>query len=208
MRIGIVLGGGFTPDGQLTELSLQRLNAGRDLYKDGKIQKILVLGAQKSTYLPNAIVFPLAGAEVRKDYLIQNDIPDADILPVLQGHDTIGEAIACKEYLAAQSSPDLTLITSDKHMPRALWVFQTILGSAYTISNYTVPCGDLLIVEEEGAYLHVTQEYFTKHSPEIIPDGNWHATHPDLYSNFKKIHDVYHPPGNESQAYMAVKNPK
>lgn len=199
----VVLGGGFFMDGTLTTLSRQRLDAAIALFRAEKIATITVLGERKSTYLSNAIEFEKTGAEKRADYLAQSGIPTDKIHQIPFGRDTIGEALAVKKH--GEFSKFL-LITSDLHMPRAHWIFQTILGDSVKIEDYPVPCDGLLLMEEEQDYLAATRNYFATRPHILENTDNWHTLHSELYATFKTIHDKHHPKGKESQAYCAVRD--
>ena len=59
----VVLGGGFSLGGSLTNLSIQRLDASVELYRANQSATITVLGGFTSTYLPNAIGYEVSGAQ-------------------------------------------------------------------------------------------------------------------------------------------------
>jgi uncharacterized SAM-binding protein YcdF (DUF218 family) len=200
----VVLGGGRFNDGSLTNLSLQRLDAAINLFNAGEAPTITVLGGSKSTYLPGALGFEKPGAEARADYLVAKGIPADRINQIPDGRDTIGEAITCRDHLPKFGVSSLILVTSTLHMPRSKWLFETILGSGYQIQTHGADCGGLLLADEETSYLRTTQEYFASHPGCLEKPGNWHESNPDLYTSFKAIHDRFHPPGKESEAYAGV----
>lgn len=200
----LVLGGGIFPDGTLTNLSKQRLDAAVVLHKKQAAPTITVLGSRKSTYLPNAIDFPEAGAVLRARYLEEQGIDPAHIQKIEDGKDTIGEVLACQQDFARHEIRHFILVTSTLHMKRAKWLFETILGADYTVVPHNVDCGGLLVAEEEADYLAATQNYFQFYPERIKNPLNWHAENPSLYQSFRDIHDRYHPPGKESEAYIGV----
>ena len=200
----LVLGGGRFPDGTLTHLSTQRLDASVALYKERKAFSITVLGGGSSTYLPNAIQYSTSGAEERARYLSAKGIPASRIFKIENGKDTIGEAIACRDHMPSLGFSRFILVTSELHIPRSRWLFQTILGPGFHIDFFGVPCQGILIEEEEKSYLEATQHYF-KENPDCLDDTrDWHNRQAALYKVFKKIHDKFHPPGKASEAYCAV----
>lgn len=203
-QTAVILGGGFLPDGSLTPLSLQRLDAGVELFQRGVVPSLTVLGAIKRSYLPNISDYARPGAESRAEYLMSQGVPEGSINKILDGRDSIGEFLGLRKHLPALGVNDFILVTSEIHMPRSLWLAATILGDGYSVHPHPVPCGGLLIADEDAAYLKATREYFAAR-PNILDDTeNWHTTHSDLYNRFKEIHDEFHPPGQESQAYFAV----
>lgn len=187
----IVLGGGRYNDGSLTELSKQRLDAGAELFKKGVAPKIFALGEKYSTYRPGAICFPQTGASLRSKYLREKGVPKNNIILLENGRDTINEALVCNEKCQELEYKKILVVTSDKHLPRALYIFKKVFGKGYSINGQGVPCGDLLIEEEEKEYLEAFKKYLFQ---------------PELYKIYGQIHDKFHPSGQESQAYAGVKD--
>ena len=207
-EIGIVLGGGRTNSGVLTELSKQRLKKACELYEHGVIVKVAALGGHYSTYSPNAIFFERSGADIRKDYLHSHGVPFENIILVPNGRDTILEAFACREVIRKSEVKRILIVTSDKHMKRALFIFRRIFGENFTIKGEEVSCGDILDENEEKEYLNLVREFLDNFSEEI-PDPDlkiWIKNQKDYYHRHKKIHDKYHSKGKESQAYMGVRD--
>lgn len=206
--VAIILGGGRYNNDELTPLSIQRLDRGYKLYQKKKVSKLVTLGGYYSTYSPRAIKFDKSGAQLRKEYLVTLGVKNKDIIKIENGRDTICEAFAAREQLTKLKHTNLILITSDKHMNRALWVFKRIFGKPLPVIGEKVPCGDILIPKEEKEYFEATKQFFEKLSPSI-PTPNlstWFKDNAKLYNQFKRIHDHYHPSGKESQAYTGVKH--
>lgn len=202
--IAIILGGGITLEGELTRLSRQRLDRGIALFHSGKISKLVVLGETRSTYFENAIRFDVPGAERRADYLTSHGVPQESIQKIEKGRDTIGEGLACRDFYRTQPEKSFLLVTSEIHMPRALWVFRCLFGEGYSIDPEGVDCKGILLKDEEVEYLEVTKNYFANENPDNFTCDDWHDKNKSLYSAFKLIHDKYHPLGKESEAYFAV----
>lgn len=209
----IVLGGGRTNDGSLTDLSIQRIEKGAVLYRElkakGVAPKVFALGGKHSTYSKAAIAFDQTGAELRRDLFIKLGVDPSDIVMVEGGRDTIGESFVCREKAKSLGFHNLLLVTSDKHMERAAFVFRRIFGKEFNFDEYGVPCGEILREDEEKRYLEVTREFF-KRLPEEIPTPSdweqWRADHQDLYDAFKRIHADYLKDGQETnQAYMGIR---
>lgn len=208
---GVILGGGRYSENNLTPLSKMRLDHGLELYKKGLIRKMILPGGKHTTASPKAIEFNKTTAQVRREYLLNKGSTDADIILAEDGRDTIYEAFAVRAKVRELGYKRLLLITSERHMERALYVFQRILDTGITIDNGSglgeVQTGDILLVEEESEYLSATRQVFSS-LPDNIPDPknweDWYEGHQSLYKEFTRIHDLYHPPGKESQAYAGV----
>ena len=206
----IVLGGGRDNEGNLTNLSKQRLDAGCELYREGISNKIFALGGMMSTYSPNAIQFNKTGAKLRSEYMIGKGVKPEDIIKVEGGRDTIGESFVSRDTARKLGLKKLLLVTSDKHMERALYIFKRIFGPQYEIDSKEVPCGDILNAEEEKEYLKVTRELLESLPPEIPTPESWdiwREEHKFLYDAFKEIHKKYMKGEKETnEAYMGISN--
>ena len=121
--------------------------------------------------------------------------------------DTIGEALGVRENLKNSKFKNLLVVTSELHLPRALYLFRRVLGSEIWIEGTSVPSAGILIEEEEKEYLILVENYFAR-LPEHIAEREfeeWYNNHKDYYEMHLKIHNKYHSGGRESQAYLAVK---
>lgn len=203
----IVLGGGRDNQGNLTPLSIQRLDKGVELYQQGEARKVFALGSYFSVPGSKAIRFEQTGAQLRKNYLVVEGVPPENVVMVEGGRDTIGEAFVSRKKVRELGLRKLLLVTSDKHMVRALWIFKRIFGEGFEIEGRGVPCGDLLNENEEREYLEVAKKFFKKF-PKDIPEPNSETFYNDfreLFEEYDKIHKKYFPPdGPECQAYMGI----
>jgi uncharacterized SAM-binding protein YcdF (DUF218 family) len=206
--LAIPLGGGRNNDGSLTWLSKQRLEKAAEVYKLGKTSKVLALGGHYSTYRPNAIRFKETGARLRANYLMALGVNRRDIVLAPNGGDTMKEAFASKKAVQKLGCKKILLVTSDKHMRRALFIFRRIFGGKIKIIGVKVSCGDILNGDEEREYYQLVTKFLDSF-PKEIPDPDldrWVDDHRDYYDKHQAIHDKYHPSGRESQAYGGVKN--
>lgn len=208
----IVLGGGRFNNGSLTPLSTIRLDKGMDLYHGNTSNKLLAMGGEFSTYRPGAIRFDQTGANLRKNYYLEHGIPEDSIISIdWECRDTIGEAFALRKKARELGLRSFALVTSEKHMERALFLFKRILGKDFTVygdETTSAITGDLLDSNEERAYLDLWKEAFSTLSEEIPDPNNWEEWYKGMemyYLRHKEIHDCFHPAGKESQAYSGVK---
>lgn len=205
----IVLGGGRINEGDLTELSIQRLDTGIELYNNKTAKIIFALGGFYSTYSSNAIKFNISGANLRKKYMADRGIKPKNIVLVENGRDTIGEAFASREKAVELKFKNILVVTSDKHLPRAIFIFKRIFGDNFNIEGYPVSCGNLLNENEEKEYLELLKKFFAKF-PKDIPAPksweDWYLSNKNLYDNYKQIHQKYVSGRVETnQAYMGVR---
>lgn len=201
----IVLGGGRDNQGNLTPLSLQRLDRGIEVYQQGEAGKVFALGGHRNVCRPWATYFEQTVAQKRKMYLVEKGVSLEDIIVVENEGDTISEAFASRRRCRELGLRKLLLVTSDKHLERALWIFRRIFGEDFEIEGRSVPCGDLLNEDEEKERLEAVKEFFKKF-PQDIPEPSPKTFYDDfkeLFKEYDKIHKKYFPPGGpECQAYM------
>jgi len=128
---------------------------------------------------------------------------------VEDGRDTIYEAFASRAKAKELGLKRLFIITSDKHLERAMFIYKRIFGQDFEIEGEGVPCGNLLNEKEEKEYLYLLQAFFASFPEQIsspVSWEEWYANHRELYDSYKEIHTKYI--GNEgetNQAYMGVK---
>ena len=196
-------------DKGLTPLSTARLDKGWELLQQGKAPKIFALGGHYSTYMVDAKSYPDTGAQLRKDYLLnKGNINSDNIVMVEDGRDTIYEAFASRKIAREMGIENVLLVTSEKHMKRALYLFQKIFGKNFHVhggQDTWAETGNVLLDAEEEAYFRLWKGVFDK-LPDEIPDPEsweqWYKQNIENYQQHKKIHDEFHPPGGtESQAY-------
>lgn len=206
----IVLGGGRLNEGDLTTLSTQRLDKGVELYQQGVSGRFFALGGQYSTYREEAIRFDTTGAELRRDYLVSHGVPSENIELVSDGRDTLYEAFASRERVKKLGITEIYLVTSDKHMRRASFIFQRILGDKIIIHGIDVPCGDLLNEKEEERYFKLVSRLFDTLPKDLPTPKDWDTWYRDnrwFYDEQAKIHQEFLNGKTETnQAYMGVRD--
>lgn len=199
----IILGGGFNSDGKLTKLSVQRLEEGLKAYREGPAKRIITAGST------------LNHAKLRRHMLIklgrQNNLPlnKKNITIVSGTQDTIGEALATRAIARKKRYRKILLVTSDKHMRRALWIFKRVYGREYTIVGRSTPCGNLLSEEMERDHFKVVKIFFSA-LPKNIPQPkrltDWYTKYKNFYhSTLKQLYEKhYRSKGKKCQAYKSV----
>ena len=116
-----VLGGGSTndvdiaPQERLSQNSLARMSEGIRIYKELEGSKLIFSGYSSTNNVTQAAV--------TRDAAIAIGIPNEDIIILETPSTTEEEAISFKSILG-NSNPKLILVTSDIHMPRAMYLFK------------------------------------------------------------------------------------
>jgi uncharacterized SAM-binding protein YcdF (DUF218 family) len=119
----LVLGGGsvydvsISPQDRLVPNSLARLNEGIRLY--------YVLNRPMMVFSGYSSKKGVTQAAITRDAAISLGIPKDKISILEQPSTTEEEALAYKKYFG-KKHPDLILVTSDIHMPRAMYLFRKV----------------------------------------------------------------------------------
>jgi SanA protein len=112
-QTALILGARIYDDGSMSDILLDRVQTAIELYKKGKIKKILISGdhGRKNYDEVNAV----------KNYLLDENIPSKDIFLDHAGFDTYDSIYRAKKIFKVNS---LIIITQKFHLPRALYIAQ------------------------------------------------------------------------------------
>ncbi len=126
--MGIVLGGGIFESNPLfkqnnAQAEIDRLLAAMDLYKENKIEKILISGGNVKV---NGIIGAAYNEAISaKEFLIRNGIKEKDIILDLKARNTYENAVYSKKILNKYKIKEkVILITSAYHMKRSIACFE------------------------------------------------------------------------------------
>ncbi len=141
MKIGIVLAARLEKPGEKNSRMLPRhfehLKKGLELYKDGKVDKLVVTASHQ-------FGFPKAGQSfylrsVR--WLAKRGVPHGDILRVRTDRWTVEEAVGARHIISQYKPREIHLVASDSYIDRAKAVFETAYP-LYKVFAHEVPSGD------------------------------------------------------------------
>jgi len=110
-QVALVLGAGVFKNGKISDMYIDRLEIAVDLYKQDKIEKILVSGDHGAKNYDEV--------NTAKDYLLDKGISASDLFLDHAGFDTYDSVIRAKEIFAVTST---IIITQDFHLPRAVYI--------------------------------------------------------------------------------------
>lgn len=117
----IILGSPNSPTGQLSDISVSRLEQCREIFKKGQL--ILCTGGWGEHF--NTSDKP--HAQYCKDYLIRKGLSHEDFLEFCLSENTVDDAVKIKTSLSRLENPQFTVITSDYHLERVQLIFNEIL---------------------------------------------------------------------------------
>ncbi|HOI59747.1 MAG TPA: ElyC/SanA/YdcF family protein [Candidatus Pacearchaeota archaeon] len=157
-QVGLVLGAKVRAD-NLSPIFRDRLDSAFELYKKGKINKILVSGDHGTKTYDEV--------NVAKEYLLSKKVEETDIFLDHAGFDTYDSLYRAKEVFGLD---DLIIISQSFHLKRALYIAYSLdleaqgFGAdlhlyAYSLKNYA---------RESFASLKAFYEVNTKSLPKFL----------------------------------------
>jgi len=125
--VAIVFGALVNPNGSLSPILKDRVNGAVELYKLGKVKKILMTG-DNSTANYNEVV-------AMKDYATSAGVADVDISLDYAGFSTYDSCYRAKQIFGVTKA---VLVTQKYHAPRALYTCRTlgIDATAYAVADF------------------------------------------------------------------------
>ncbi len=109
-RVAMVFGAGVRPDGRLTRMLTERVQAGVALYQAGRVDKLLMTGDNSRSEYDEVTAM--------KRYAQSLGVPEADITLDYAGFSTYE---SCYRARAIFGLHDAVLVTQQFHLPRAVY---------------------------------------------------------------------------------------
>lgn len=114
--IALVLGAGIKPDGRLTDALTDRVLTGVDLYKAGKVKKLLMSGDNGTKNYDEVTVM--------KTFAVEKGVKAEDVVLDYAGFDTYDSCYRAREIFDLHST--VVLVSQEFHLPRALYICNTL----------------------------------------------------------------------------------
>lgn len=118
-KVAIVFGARVRANGTLSPLLADRVDGGIELYKKGRVSKLLMTGDNGTKQYDEVTAM--------KNYAIKAGVPERDITLDYAGFDTYD---SCYRARAIFGLSDAVLVTQRYHMPRALYICNSLGVSA------------------------------------------------------------------------------
>jgi SanA protein len=172
-KVAVVFGAYVYPNGTPSAAVEDRLVTALDLYRAGKFKKFLISGdhGQDDYDEVNAM----------RAYLEAEGVPKADLFLDHAGFDTYNSLLRARDVFEAK---DVILVTQEFHLPRALYIAQSLgLQAEGVVADRRILAGlERLELREVGARLKAFAEVTTNRSPvfrgpAIDLDGDALLTH-------------------------------
>lgn len=122
-RVALVLGAGITPDGQLSVLLRDRVDAGIRLYQERKVAKLLMSGDNRFLNYNEP--------ERMKEYAVSRGVPESDVFCDYAGRRTYDSIYRAKHIFGLSQ---LIVVTQKFHLYRALFLCEHIGVDAYGLA--------------------------------------------------------------------------
>ena len=134
-NIIIVLAGGVSQDGVISNITKERLDLAISLWQENKSGYLIMSGAW-SLLLDHKPI--KTEAEAMKNYALTCGVPSENILLENKSKDTIGNAYFVKtDFLEPNNWHHITVVTSDFHLERARYIFSKVLDNHYSTEFVT-----------------------------------------------------------------------
>jgi len=115
VQVALILGARVFSDGRMSHMMQDRADAGLELYRAGKVRKIIMSGDHGTkTYDEVNTV---------KNYLLENGVSPADLFLDHAGFDTYDSLYRARDIFGAYS---LVVVTQKFHLPRALYIGRSL----------------------------------------------------------------------------------
>ena len=124
VQTALILGARVWNNGEMSDIFRDRVKVGIELYKSGKVKKILVSGdhGRKEYDEVNAA----------KKYILEKGIPGEDIFLDHAGFDTYDSMYRARDVFESES---IIIVTQDFHLPRAVYIANKLGHKAHGVSS-------------------------------------------------------------------------
>jgi vancomycin permeability regulator SanA len=123
-RVAIVLGAGVYPDGTPSPMLSDRITAAVELYKLGRVQKLLMTGDNSSDDYDEVTVM--------QRYATERGVPVEDVTLDYAGFSTYESCDRAKEIFGVEQA---VLVTQSFHLPRAVYTCRQLGVDAITLGT-------------------------------------------------------------------------
>jgi len=122
-QVALVLGAAVRPDGTLTPMLRDRVRVAAELYREGKVSKVLASGDHGTVQYDE--VNPMKRA------LIAQGVPERDVFTDHAGFDTWDSVVRARKVFGVSSA---LVVTQGFHLPRAVWLARRAGLDAHGVS--------------------------------------------------------------------------
>ncbi len=132
--IGVLLGAGISNKGRLTREAKKRADKALTTFKKKKLDKLVLSGGFVNHNFPK-----ISEAMLFEKYLISKGIKKSKLIREEKSLETIGNAVFSKKVILRKiknyKANEIIVITGNRHLKRALFVFKHIFGGKYKVTG-------------------------------------------------------------------------
>ncbi len=161
----IILGGDVGKHGELSSETINRLDTFL-LLKGDFLRIPVVVSGRGGGFTKDTLT--ITGAKAMKTYLVEHGISTRQIYLEYFSLDTISNAIFSRRIVERHVNwKRVGLLTSDFHMPRALWIFRKVFGKGFHFVAFQSVSESVLKTRNEAheQYLLPMAKQFLKNAP-------------------------------------------
>lgn len=116
LSVALVFGAGVKANGKLTDALADRVSSAVDLYKAGKVRKLLMSGDNGTKNYDEVTAM--------KKFAIEKGVPEGDIILDYAGFDTYDTCYRARDIFDLHSG--VILVSQAFHLPRALYICNSL----------------------------------------------------------------------------------
>lgn len=114
--VALVFGAGVKANGKLSDALADRVLTGIELYKTGKVKKLLMSGDNSTKNYDEVTAM--------KNFAVEKGVPEGDIVLDYAGFDTYDSCYRAREIFDLDSA--IILVSQEFHLPRALYICNSL----------------------------------------------------------------------------------
>lgn len=156
-HVALVLGAAVSPDGSLSPLFRDRIDSALDLYRKGRVSKILISG-DNSTKTYNEV-------DPARLYLLDNGVPEEDLYTDHAGFDTYSTMYRARDIFEISS---MVITTQNFHLPRSVFIARSLGIEAYGVRVDDRPVLLRNYVRETFASVKAVLDVVTNRTPKYL----------------------------------------
>jgi len=161
--VALVLGAGLWADGSPTPALYDRVATAVDLYKAGKVKKLLMSGDNRFEWYNEP--------EAMRQLALRMGVPDEDIVPDYAGRRTYDSCYRAREIFQVN---ELVIVTQRFHLDRALYLCDAMgiqsVGAVADRRTYTPPYAQLWWLRETPALVNAWLDVYVLHPQPVLGD--------------------------------------
>jgi SanA protein len=156
-RVALVLGARVYPNGRLSPLLRDRLDRAVDLYRAGKVKKLLMSGDNRFTHYSEP--------DRMKEYAVAHGVPACDVAADYAGRRTYDSVCRAKRIFGQD---ELVVVTQSFHLDRAIFYCDHLGVKAYGVPSDSHPVYMRTLIREFPSCLGAFADIYLRHPHPVM----------------------------------------